>query len=153
MTADENALQIDTDPDLRDVQALRTGLWEYNVARTGDSNGDDLAIMVRDDDGQLRGGLYGWTWSGVLEVNALWVREDERGKGLGSRLLAAAEAEGRKRGCWLAVLDTHSFQAPAFYQARGYEVWATLDGYPTGHSKMYLRKRLTAPASDEPSQE
>lgn len=138
--ADE--LRIETDPASGDIQMLRESLNAYNVASMGGLEGDELAIFVRDTAGELRGGLYGWTWGGVMEVNLLWVREDERGRGLGSKLLAMAEAEGRARGANMAVLDTHSFQAPDFYRRHGYEVYATLDGYPAGHSKLFFRKRL-----------
>ena len=36
------------------------------------------------------------------------------------------------------VLATHSFQARAFYQARGYRVVGAVDGYPRGHSQLHL---------------
>ncbi len=138
----DESLQIETDPNRRDVHALDVWMYELNVARTGIADGEELAIFVRDDDGAIRAGLYGWTWSGWLEVRTLWVREAERGRGLGSRLLAAAEEEGRRRGAHTAILETHSFQAPAFYRKRGYQVYAELDGYPSGHSKIFFRKGL-----------
>ena len=138
--ADE--LQIQTDASDQDVQALRDQITAYNFATVTDLEGKDLAIFVRGADGEIRAGLYGWTWGGYLEVNLLWVHETERGHGLGSRLLAAAETEGRARGAHTAILDTHSFQAPAFYRRHGYEEYATLEGYPAGHSKHFFRKRL-----------
>ena len=139
---DDEPLEIETDPNRRDVNALDVWMYQLNVARTGIADGEELAIFLRDDEGAIRAGLYGWTWSGWLEVRTLWVREAERGQGLGSRLLAAAEEEGRRRGAHTAILETHSFQAPTFYQTRGYTVYAELEGYPTGHSKLFLRKRL-----------
>ena len=138
----DDAFEIETDPNRRDVNALDVWLYQFNVARTGIADGDELAIFVRDDDGAIRAGLYGWTWSGWLEIRTLWLHEAERGKGLGTRILAAAEEEGRRRGAHTAVLETHSFQAPGFYKKRGYAVYAELDGYPTGHSKIFLRKSL-----------
>jgi GNAT superfamily N-acetyltransferase len=145
----DDPFEIETDPHRRDVQALDVWMYQLNVARTGIADGEELAIFVRDDDGAIRAGLYGWTWSGWLEVRALWVHEAERGRGLGSRLLAAAEEEARRRGAHTVILETHSFQAPAFYQQRGYQVYAELEGYPTGHSKLFLRKPLRAPEQSE----
>src|SRR3954447_6852211 len=139
-----DALTIEADPSDKDIQELRHQLYRYNVASLDGLEGDTLAIFVRGPDGELQGGIYGWTWAGWLEINLLWVHEQQRGRGLGSRLLAAAEAEGQARGAHTALLDTHTFQAPAFYQQHGYEVYATVEGYPPGHSKLFFRKRLTA---------
>ena len=142
MSDESLEFEIETDPNRRDVHALDVWMYELNVARTGIADGDELAIFLRDDDGAIRAGLYGWTWSGWLEIRTIWVREAERGHGLGSRMLAAAEEEGRLRGCHTAILETHSFQAPAFYRNRGYQAFAELDGYPTGYSKIFLKKSL-----------
>jgi hypothetical protein len=54
----------------------------------------------------------------------------------------AAEAYARERGGHMVVLDTHSFQARPFYERRGYEVFATLDDFPRGHQKFFLKKKL-----------
>jgi ribosomal protein S18 acetylase RimI-like enzyme len=64
-------------------------------------------------------GLHGWTWSGWLKINYLWVSVEERGRGRGRQMLLMAEAEARKRGCSHATLSTYSFQAPDFYRRLG----------------------------------
>ena len=134
-------LAIETDPPAEDVRLLEEHLYEFNVERTG-MVGDLLSIWIRDPDGTLAAGLYGWTWGGTCEVNKLWLRADLRGRGLGRQLMEEAEREARARGCRQMVLDTHSFQAPGFYRALGFEIVSTLEDYPAGHAHHRLRKVL-----------
>ena len=101
-----------------------------------------LSVAVRGDDGDLRAGLYGWTWGGCGYIDLLWVRDDQRGHGLGARLLAAAEAEIRRRGCDRVALNTHSFQAPDFYARFGYTECGRTPGYPHGHDDIHLVKQF-----------
>ncbi len=141
-------LEIETNPNREDVQFLDDRLTEFNFETTGIYDGIELAIFFRSETGEIRAGLYGWTWGGTCEIAFLWVHRELRGQGWGSRLLRAAEDEARARGCTQVVLDTHSFQAPAFYQKFGYEIEGMIADYPRGHQKFYLRKRLSLQKGD-----
>ena len=83
-------------------------------------------------------GLSGETYCGWLVIKYLWVRDDLRRRGVGSELMAYAEARVVERGCHSAWLDTFSFQARAFYERLGYEEFVALD-YPPTH-KRHLRR-------------
>jgi ribosomal protein S18 acetylase RimI-like enzyme len=147
MTTPTDPLSLDQfsileDLDAQDVQFLDDRLYEYNAARTGITDGRLLVIILRDAGNTIIAGLYGWTWGRTCEVKTLWIHERWRKQGLGTRLMTAAENEARARGAVQMVLNTHSFQAPAFYHRLGFETIATIDDYPEGHQQIYLRKRL-----------
>jgi GNAT superfamily N-acetyltransferase len=130
----------EADAVLRD--RLDEELSAFNATLTGHHHGRLLSIAARGDRGDLRAGLYGWTWGGCGYIDLLWVRDDQRSYGLGTKLLAAAEAEIRRRGCDRVALSTHSFQAPGFYARLGYTECGRTPGYPHGHDDIHLMKQL-----------
>lgn len=139
----EPELKLHADPSDEAVHALVRRLVAYNTRVTGDEGWRQLLIDVHDDAGELLGGLAGSTFWGWLFVSHLWVRDDQRGRGLGGRLLAAAEAEAVARGCRHAYLDTFSFQAPGFYEQAGYQAFGVLEDFPAGsaHRRSFYVKR------------
>jgi ribosomal protein S18 acetylase RimI-like enzyme len=137
-----NIPPIDENPSDGDVHFLEDRINEYNVERTGITDGKILSCFVRDENGAIVAGLYGWTWGGCCEIRDLWVRDDCRNSGYGKALMQAAEREAIARGCRQVVLDTHSFQAPDFYQRLGFNIVGTHFDYPHGHRKHYLSKAL-----------
>lgn len=141
----EPVFLIEAHPPADDIQFLEEQINRFNVEKTGIRVPEDilLAAFVRDMDSRIRAGIFGWTWGGCCEIRYLWVDEAWRGQGYGGGLLEAAEREAQRRGCHQVILDTHSFQAPLFYQRRGYEIAGVIDDYPQGYQKFYLKKRLS----------
>ena len=121
---------------------LVDALLAFNRDATGIVEDEELSSFLRDEAGDLIAGVYGWVFGGAAEVALLWVRQDHRARGLGGRLLTAFEAKAAAMGCRQMVIRTHSFQAPEFYRAHGYEDVAAVDDYPAGHRYHLLRKRL-----------
>jgi GNAT superfamily N-acetyltransferase len=117
-------------------------LSAHNLAATGASEYHPVGFFLKNARGEWLGGLLGSLWGGWLHVRILWVDTAARGQGNGTRLLQAAEEYAVERGCFAATLETHSFQARPFYEKCGYQVFATLEDYPPGHAKFYLRRRL-----------
>ena len=136
----ELRISLEENPDPADLDVIERALVEHNEARSEPRNYSPLAIFLRNGEGQIVGGLRGLTVWGWLFVSQLWVAEDLRGQDYGTRLMEAAEQEARTRGCHSAYVDTFSFLALDFYQKVGYTVFGTLEGFPTGHTRYFLKK-------------
>lgn len=108
------------------------------------SSARPLAILLREPDTGIIGGLWGRTDWGWLSLELLFVPEQLRGTGLGARLVRQAEDEAIRRGCRGALVNTFSFQAPGFYERLGYRVFAVLEDCPPGHRRISLQKPLTS---------
>jgi GNAT superfamily N-acetyltransferase len=143
MTKDQSS-NVLSDDERAIAQRLIDEIGELNLKATGIAEFHEMLTVETDSDGELLAGLYGWSWGGTCWIEALWVRQDMRRRGVGSRLLAAAEKHARRHGCTQLALDTHTFQAPSFYERHGFEIVGELTDYPKGHSKLLLRKQLPA---------
>ncbi len=130
------------EPKQTDIDELQECLVAFNVSKHGYEDIHKAAVFVRNDDGSLAGGVCAYGWGGCFEVELLWVAEDRRGEGLGSRLMTAIEDEARRMGFSKIVLDTFSYQAPGFYEKLGFEQVGTIDDFPAGHEYFVFVKRL-----------
>jgi GNAT superfamily N-acetyltransferase len=125
---------------LRDV--VQRMVDHHNVAITGQAEWYLVAFFVRDETGEVLGGLLGDIWAGWLHVRTLAVAAPARRQGFGRELMTRAESYARERGCTDAWLDTFSFQARPFYEKLGYRVFGTLENHPAGHRHYFMTKRL-----------
>lgn len=135
-------LTLTWDPDPTDIDALHELLYAFNDEATGIGDGRNFAVWLRDDAGQVSGGCCGWTWGGTCFVDTLFLPAALRRQGLGSRLMAMVEATARTCGCSQIVLQTHDFQAPAFYERLGFSRTAAIPDYPRGHAHLTMVKPL-----------
>lgn len=125
------------------VDAIRSGLGDYDQRKSGLPGSVPLVIAAQDpESGTIVGGLVGSTVHAVLYVNTLFVDEAYRGTGLGGQVLAAGEEAARRRGCRVAVLWTATFEAPGFYERRGWEVFGEVECAPPGEKVIFMRRCL-----------
>jgi len=136
-------LTVEETPSSEDVGILSQGLTAHALSYTPGPGSQPLGVFLRDESGTLLGGVWGqvnWNWVHIVLV---WVAEALRGGGYGRQLMAAMEHAAKERGCTAAYLTTFSFQARPFYESLGYEVFGTLDDYPPGYQKCFMKKALT----------
>ncbi len=78
----------------------------------------------------------------VLSINVLFVDENHRNIGLGSKLLKKVETEAKSKGGKFAHLYAFD-HIKDFYIRHGYSIFGALENCPkTGHQCYYLKKNL-----------
>jgi GNAT superfamily N-acetyltransferase len=135
-------IEIALAPQPDEVDVLREQIIQFNRRCAGEGNYQPLVLFLRDAGDRIVGGLIGETYWQWFYVDIFWVDELFRGSGYGSKLLTLAEQVAVERGCQFAYLDTFSFQAPEFYQKRGYVVFGELQNFPAGYNRFFLKKDL-----------
>ena len=133
---------MNINPTENDIKYIKESLYQFNKDIVGDDGHIPLNIIEYDNNGNPIGGIIGGTYWGWLYIDILWVHENHRRKGIGSKLLHEAENEALRRGCHHVHLDTMSWQAPDFYKKFGYDVIGILPDIPKGNQKYLLAKTL-----------
>jgi GNAT superfamily N-acetyltransferase len=118
-------------------------LREFNYRFTGEyPEVQNIRLNARDPGGRVVGGLRGLVAMHWFRLEVLWVQDDVRGKGIGTRLLAEAERLARELGAKNAALETFEWQAPQFYAKHGYLEFARMDKYIGNFYLALMRKSL-----------
>ena len=124
-------------------QAVLEGLGRNIVSKIGDVElGKNVQIFIRNKENKVVGGAIGSVFGGWLYISLMWIEESLRNQGYGTTLLKMMEKEAVKLGCKHAHVDTYSFEAKPFNEKNGYTLFASLENYPEGHSKHFLKKKL-----------
>jgi putative acetyltransferase len=128
-TGIETALESFHGPD---AHALRAAFEEELRARYGGNTVPDVKpdvddccafLVARDEAGRAVGcGALRPLDDGAVELKLMYVRPEDRGRGLGWVILTALEAEAQRQGFGFVRLETGDFQpeALALYRAAGY---------------------------------
>lgn len=135
-------LSTEPNPNTADVGIVERGLFLFEENRLGSPEHAHFAIFLRDDLGQIQGGVDGHVMWHRLFVKTLWIPETLRHQGLGTRLMHAAEEEAKQRQCrsvWLTALGDRALR---FYTRLDYTIFGVLDDYVKGQSLYSLQKPL-----------
>lgn len=127
-----------------DVLVILDGLGRNIIEHLGNVElGASIRIFMQNNENTVVGGITAEVFGGWAYISLLWVDASLRNQGYGTKLLNLLETEAIRLGCKHAHLDTYSFEARPFYERSGYDVFGTLEDYPEGHCKYFLKKTLT----------
>lgn len=119
----------------------------YSLAQYGEAEEDEPFAFVARRDGEVVGTATGAVRGDEAYLARLIVSSNERATGVGSHLLAAVEALAAERGCARITLRTQAAgTARAFYEARGWRAYATLERWRGGRDFVQMERVLAPPS-------
>jgi len=135
-------LVVEDSPAAADVALLEERVAAAASAAGGWGEEQEFGIFARGDDGRVVAGISGIVWGKCCELQAMWVEESLRNRGLARALVAGAEAEARRRGCALVVLHAYDLLARGLYERLGYQTVGVIEDCPAGSAARWFRKIL-----------
>ena len=147
-SAHAERLRICDQPTKEEIAFIGERLHEHDLEETHgkiDAPGLEFELAMKDPEGCVVGGISVSSLLGAMFLEVLWVVDEHRRRGLGRRLVLAAERIGERGGCMAAGTWTFSWQGPQFYPRCGYKLVGIYTGYPFGITEHVLMKRLPDP--------
>jgi len=84
-------------------------------------------VAYKDD--KIIGAIRGDVMWNVLHIDLLMVIPEYRKLGIGSQLYNLAIQYGKKYNCTMATVETFNFQAPEYWQSKGFKLDFSRPGY------------------------
>ena len=123
---------------VEDVESRLSSFDEKHVACKMDGS---IQIGI-EDDGRLIAGLDACiTAFRILYVSTVFVDEEYRRKGVGTRLIREMEKRAAAMGVNTIRLDTFDWQGTEFYEALGYTCVGHYENAEDGYSEYFFLKR------------
>lgn len=121
---------------------IYAGFGRHAQATIGHDEKFDPVAFIANENGCFVGAIVVELFWGALHIKYIYVDDNYRSKGVGSKLMECALKYGQDNKCPFAFVETMSFQALDFYRKAGFELEFTRSGYKHGTSFHYLRKPL-----------
>lgn len=129
--------------DLHLKRLIFVGLDDYAIEKTGrTSEMEQFTLSILEDDRPVAG-LIGVTFWDTLQVDQLYVNDEQRGKGLGSALMRRAEEIAKERNYKMITVETMDFQAVDFYKKLGFQIDFIREGYTNGYKSYFFSKSIS----------
>ncbi len=139
-------IELALSPSKEDLQTISQGIQSYNQGHMPDDvvfeKDTRFAVFAKNDSDEVVGGIRATAFWNYCIIELLWLSDEVRGEGIGTKLMGQAEAFALESGFEYIRTETLDFQAKPFYEHLGYKVYGQLKDYPKGHTTYCLVKEL-----------
>lgn len=149
----KSTIRRSTDVDIREIHAwlvkqskrdvLGTFLCNWRLTEESHKEGELLVYV----EGETRTAVA-YQWGGLIRPGILEVRDDMRGKGIGSKLVARRVAQAYKRNECLLFIECKPSSSIPFWQRMGFTLLKSEGG--KNYAYRVLEKKHTLPSNGNP---
>jgi GNAT superfamily N-acetyltransferase len=115
-------------------------LQEYNSQYITDC--EDLSYCIENENGECIAGIVASRDMDCITVDYLFVDDAYRKNGYGSKLLTYLEEQAIRLDVKRIILNTFGFQAPAFYEKNGYQLFGKIEPCFSDYGQYFFKKEL-----------
>lgn len=125
-------------------EILQKALREYNHDFLGQYKLKPFSIYMKDDLSEIIAGISGFVLSkhSVIRLEYVWVREDFRNKGVGTKLFQRLDGYAAMNQCKRIQVSTMEFQGPSFYEKMGYKRIGTIPKWFCDRDEIFYMKEV-----------
>lgn len=131
---------IDQNPTPEDDKVLREGIVNFN-REVIKEKASHFSIFAKDNT-QIVGGALVWEHSDALYIDVLWLNENYRKKGIGTKIISIIDTIAIDKRISKIFVDTYEFQSQEFYQKHGFNSIGIIPEYLLGYDRIFLRKDI-----------
>jgi len=135
---------IDLDDEQIDDIEKRLSEYDLKHIKYKISGSVNIGVII---DGELIAGASGcMTAYKIFYIQTVYVNENQRGKGVGRKLIECLEKKAASFGANMIRLDTFDWQGADFYKKLGYEQVGRYENKTDGFSECFFLKSLKLPS-------
>lgn len=139
-------IELAIEPVKEDLQKISEGIQAFNQGYLPNEMVFEpdtrFAVFARNENDEVVGGIRAKAFWNYCIIELLWLSEETRGRGVGTKLMAQAESYVKSKGFEYIRAEALDFQAKGFYEKLGYKVFGELSDHPKGHTTYCLAKGL-----------
>jgi ribosomal protein S18 acetylase RimI-like enzyme len=130
------------DPAPEDLKSIEAGVMAFGIAQVQGVLPTKKAFHLKQD-GELIGGATGRVHFSKFYLDNLWVQDEYRSLGHGTRIHAAVVNCANENGCSTIYLQTLNRQAVELYRRLNYATVAVIDDYVDGFDLYHMALKLS----------
>ena len=129
------------EPSTEESKPIEDGIMEYGLLQVNGIAPKKWAFHAIEA-GEIVGGATGRVHFSQFYLDNIWVKEEYRSKGIGTKIHEAVVTCAKQCACHRIQLSTLNEKAVRFYTRLNYETLAMIEGYVDGFNLYFMARKI-----------